>query len=118
MQKKLTLRALNKSKNKSCDGGLISLVFISNWFEFDFIFIPIAVNILDIINTSEIRGILKRLIWPLERIEAAIKTNAEFFAPLSFMFPLRKLPPSISKYLLLKTMPLEFLIVLLFLLVF
>ena len=103
MQKKLTLRAWNKSKNKSCDGGQIFLVFISNWFESDFIFIPIAVNILDIINTSEIWGTLKRLIWPLERIEAAIKTKAEFFAPLIFMFPLRNSPPSISKYFLLKT---------------
>ena len=102
MQKKLTLRELNKSKNKSFDGGLISLLFIFNLFPLELILKPIAVNIFDITKTSEIWGTLKRLIWPLERIEAAIKTKAEFFAPLIFMLPASNLPPSISKYFSLK----------------
>ena len=48
---------------------------------------PIAANILDIIKTSDIRGTLNKLISPLERIEAAIKTKAEFFAPLISTLP-------------------------------
>ena len=75
-------------------------MFISNLFMRFYIHAH-CVKILDIMKTSEILGTLKDL-FDLWRIEAAIKTKAEFLAPLILIFPSSNSPPFISKYLLFK----------------